>query len=550
MKSLFLALFACILFVPIQAQAQFADWEMNHFHSEITINEDGSILVQEIILADFGIREKHGIFRFVPVVYETLTGDRQRIELEFIEFEMDNAPVPYSTYRSGANEGVQLGDPNKTISGEHVYEVSYTIDRALLYFDEHDELYWNVTGNDSEARVLASSAVVHLPGEAEAVQASCYSGGLGATEACGFAQEGNTLVFTAEDEMTIAVGFEKGFVPVPTWQDRIGWIISDNILGFWPLLILLFVAGYWFVTGRDPKSGKTVIAQYDAPNDLWAVYGGILERGRFHRRDVITMIVSLAVRGYLKIEVKGTKRQTHAFIRLKQTDDLDDAHAYVYNRIFTKANLRATFSEVRPRFGAKTRHVLQEKLKTELENKGYFAKRTWMHVRVLGMVAIALFGYVFLLWAFIGLIGSIVTILSGVGIVVFALISSKTSKEGAEARWHLKGLRLFLKTAERYRIEWQEKELEFVKLLPYAIAFGMTKYWAKAFAAIHGEEDVDLFFLQASAMSMMSLEKSLTSLTHAVGTASSGPPPAPSSSGSTGGGFSGGGFGGGGVGSW
>ena len=86
--------------------------------------------------------------------------------------------------------------------------------------------------------------------------------------------------------------------------------------------------------------------------------------------------------------------------------------------------------------------------------------------------------------------------------------------------------------------------------MPYAIAFGMTKYWAKAFAAIHGEEDVDLFFLQASAMSMMSLEKSLTSLTHAVGTASSGPPPAPSSSGSTGGGFSGGGFGGGGVGSW
>ena len=549
--SIWTSLFVFLL--PGAVHAQFADWEINHFHSEITVNEDGSLFVQEVIVADFGIQEKHGIFRFVPVVYKTSTGDRQSIDIEFTHIEMDNAYVPFTTYRSGGNEVVQMGDPNKTISGEHVYEVYYTVERALLYFDDYDELYWNVTGNDNEAVILSSSAFVHLPEGASAEQYTCYVGVYGSTDACGFAQEGDLLAFTAEDALTIAVGFTKGIVPEPTWKDRLMWFLQDNWMGAIPLLLLLGVGLYWFFFGRDPKTGKTVIAQYEPPKGLWAVYAGIILRGRFQRKDIVVMIIDLAAKGFLKIEVTGTRSKKHTFIRLKQTDGLDAPHRLVYNAIFVGANKTATFDGARQRLGTNMRTKLVELLKSELEVQDYYAKRTWFHARVMIMVAMALLGLAFVFWSFMGLTGVVVSVISAIGMVAFSLIASKTSHKGAEARWKLKGLQLFLKTAERYRIEWQEKEREFVELLPYAIAFGMIQYWTKAFAAIHGAGVVDLYFIEAQSMSLLTLEKDLMSLTHAVGTATSpqGTPNTPGSiGGSTGGGFSGGGFGGGGSGSW
>jgi hypothetical protein len=550
MKSILLTVAAFILFVPIQAQAQFADWEINHFHSEITVNADGSLLVQEIIVADFGIQQKHGIFRFVPIVYKTLTGDRQRIDIEFTVIEMDNADVPYTTYLSGGNTVVQMGDPNRTISGEHVYEVYYTVERALLYFDDYDELYWNVTGSENEAEILGSSAVVHLPEGAVAEQYACYVGVLGSTDSCGFAQEGDALVFTADDEMTIAVGFTKGIVPEPTWQDRLIWIMQDNWTGILPLLVFLATLIYWFFTGRDPKLDKTIIAQYDAPKDLWAGHAGLLDRGMLHKRDIVAMIIDLAVRGYLKIEVKGTKSVTHTFVRLKQSDKLDASHAYLYNRIFVKAELRANFSDVRKRMGPKVTQTLQKKLKMDLVRLGYSPKKTWVHGKVMTGAGVTMIFLPFFLWFIMGTIGVVMSVVSGVGILVLSLFAAKVTKDGAEQVWYLQGLKLFLKKAERYRIQWLEKEHELVALLPYAIAFGMTKYWAKAFAALHVGDTADLGFLNTPAMSIAALEGSLKSLTNAVAVASSTPNVPHTGGGSSGGGFSGGGFGGGGSGSW
>ena len=124
----------------------------------------------------------------------------------------------------------------------------------------------------------------------------------------------------------------------------------------------------------------------------------------------------------------------------------------------------------------------------------------------------------------------------------------KKTPEGAEALRLTKGFRLFIYTAERYRARFEEDKNIFSKYLAYAMVFGLTHKWARAFEGLKVEPPdwyvgyhpfTAIYFADA-------ITRASTSLNSAMATA-------PSSSGSSGfggGGFSGGGFGGGGGGSW
>ena len=61
---------------------------------------------------------------------------------------MAGAPHPYFTERNGQNLRINFGDDNYISYGEHTYRLVYSMDRAVRFFDDYDELYWNVTGNE------------------------------------------------------------------------------------------------------------------------------------------------------------------------------------------------------------------------------------------------------------------------------------------------------------------------------------------------------------------------------------------------------------------
>jgi hypothetical protein len=42
----------------------------------------------------------------------------------------------------------RIGDPDKVITGEHRYVLTYDVLNAISFFKEFDEVYWNATGNE------------------------------------------------------------------------------------------------------------------------------------------------------------------------------------------------------------------------------------------------------------------------------------------------------------------------------------------------------------------------------------------------------------------
>jgi len=50
-----------------------------------------------------------------------------------------------------------------TVTGVHSYVISYRVGGALTYFSDHDELYWNVTGNEWDVPINYVNSEITLP---------------------------------------------------------------------------------------------------------------------------------------------------------------------------------------------------------------------------------------------------------------------------------------------------------------------------------------------------------------------------------------------------
>jgi hypothetical protein len=113
----------------------------------------------------------------------------------------------------------------------------------------------------------------------------------------------------------------------------------------------------------------------------------------------------------------------------------------------------------------------------------------------------------------------------------------------------VRGFRTYIDTAETHMARWAEQENVFSRYLPYAIVFGLTDKWARAFAQL-GTPPPTPWYVGTRPFSTHGFVSSVDNfaLTSAGTLASR--PAASGASGLGGGGFSGGGGGGGGGGSW
>src|SRR4030042_6554936 len=152
--------------------------QIDSYDVDIKINPDASINVSEQIQYDFGDLERHGIFRYLPIKYKARGGNfKLRISDISITDETGSTYNYVVTY-PGDRIQFKIGDADILITGKHTYVINYTIKRAINYFADHDELYWNVTGDEWPVPILKSSASIILPQEfpTSKLQAVCYSG--------------------------------------------------------------------------------------------------------------------------------------------------------------------------------------------------------------------------------------------------------------------------------------------------------------------------------------------------------------------------------------
>lgn len=306
--------FLLVLWMACGAQAEEV---IRDYHADITVLPDASMEVTETITVNAeGNDIKRGIFRDFPLYAQDARGFRQKVDFELISVERDGRPENFHTENVTGGIRIYTGSADVFLRpGEYTYTITYRTGRQIRYFDDHDELYWNVTGNGWLFSIDRAGATVTLPDNALPTKTTFFTGASGSQEQNAREVPGsNGLEFETtrplgpNEGLTIVLAFDKGVVAAPSTGDSTWWFIRDNlntIIGFGGLaVIFLYYLRSWVAVGRDPAKG-VVVPRWDAPEGISPALVNYIDNKGFSGAGWTALSASaldLAVRGYVELD--------------------------------------------------------------------------------------------------------------------------------------------------------------------------------------------------------------------------------------------------------
>ena len=289
---------------------------IEHLQSDMQVAVDGSMQVVETITVNAqGEKFKRGIYRDFPTTYRDRFNHRVQVRFEVLGVRRNGAPEPWFIKRLTNGQRVYIGDKDVLINkGRHSYEITYRTDRQLGFFEDHDELYWNATGNGWGVPIEKAVAYVYLPksvpnSEISGEAYTGFTGQKGTDYESGVDDEGvlwfrTTRVLRASEGLTIVASWPKAHVHEPTSRERAKWLLQDNgrllagILG--ALLLLVYYLLFWLRVGRDPQAG-VIVTLYEPPRKHSPASMRFVQRMGYDAKTFTAALVNLAAKGHLHI---------------------------------------------------------------------------------------------------------------------------------------------------------------------------------------------------------------------------------------------------------
>jgi len=495
-------LLATILAFAAPAAAK--SWRISNFQGTITVNDDGSALVKETITLVF-VDQWHGIHRTIPIEYPGPDGTNYQLFIDIKSITDENgAKLKYDSSSSGAARDLKIYIPN-AVDATRTVDIAYRVRNATRFFDQYDEFYWNVTGNDWPVPIDRAAAAVHLPASASgSLRAQAFTGVYGSTERDATAKvEGSNAEFATNSPlpmrggMTIDVYIPKGILKEPGGPTKLFWFIGSNPVVFLPLVTLAVMFILWWYAGRDPDPGMSVAPMYEPPTGISPAEAGTLLDDRIHPRDITSTIVDLAVRGFIKIEETDDEgllfhHKDYIFHLLQKRQDWNDLAPHervMMENIFTDDVPDTRLSSLKNRFYTAV-PVVRTDIMSALKQKGIYTLDPESanaysfgaaFCIVIPFAIIQYFGWADFFSSVPMLILSI--LISALIWWLFARVMTAKTVKGARTHIAVLGFQEFMNRVDADRLKVMPPST-FEKFLPYAMALGVEHHWAQAFAGI------------------------------------------------------------------
>jgi uncharacterized membrane protein len=586
---------AWVALLAVPATAQSGPEVIHDYTVHIQILADGDLRIRETIDYDFGTTSHHGIFRTIPTRFPYDEANDRIYPLDDVTAQSD-APDDVDVSEEGGFTKIRVGDPDVEISGRHTYTLTYRVEGALNGFPDHDELYWNAIGDEWQAAIEHARVTVTAPASIQRVR--CFQGYQGSTEPCARAtSDGSEASFrpgralSPFEGLTVVVAIPKGAVPLPQpilderWSAGRAFSANPGTVAA-SLTVLALLGGalfrLWSREGRDRRFLGSQIDQVmgtasgeeeavpigegdaEAPVEFAPPEGvrpgqiGTLLDERANVIDVTATIVDLAGRGFLLIQEIPRhglfSKDDWSLIRLEKAEtELLQYEKKLLDGLFRDGN-EVKVSELKTTF-AERLHAVERSLYEDAMREKWFRTRPdhvrtrWAGRGALLTVAGGVLTFVLARWTHWGLVG-IPVIAGGVTLALMARWMPARTAKGTAMLRRIRGFRRVIETAETHMSRWAEEENVFTRYLPYAIVFGLTKKWAKAFEDLGITPDTSGWYVGPHPFTALAFADSIDGFAVTTGGTLASTPASSGSSGFGGGGFSGGGGGGGGGGSW
>ncbi|HVO79709.1 MAG TPA: DUF2207 domain-containing protein [Terriglobales bacterium] len=487
--------------VPLPAVAR--SWRVADFNDTIAVAADGSTAVHERLTLVF-IGQFQGIHRTIPVEYPGPRGTNYTLYLTVTGVTDGNGnKLRYESHTSNGYRDLKIFIPG-AFDTTRTVEIDYSLRNAIRYFDDHDEFYWNVTGNDWPVPIDHASATVQLPSAAAgSLRAQAFTGVYGSHEREATSNvNGSDVSFETTNPLpmrgglTIDIFIPKGILQAPSAFTKAVWFLGSNPIVFLPFVTFGVMFVFWWYKGRDPDPGLSVAPMYEPPPGLTPAEAGTLIDDKVDPRDITCTLVDLAVRGFVKIEEVDDKglvfhHKDYIFHLLKpreQWTGLAPHERVMLENVFSGGS-QTRLSSLKNRFYTAI-PVIRQDVMSQLRQKGMYlldpdsanAYSIGAAVLIIAPFAIAQFtGYKDVFSSVGPLIVS--GIISAIVWWLFARQMKARTVKGGRTRVAILGFQEFMNRVDADRLKRMPPDT-FEKYLPFAMALGVEHVWAQKFAGI------------------------------------------------------------------
>jgi uncharacterized membrane protein YgcG len=543
-KLTFAFVFCVLLFLPAKISAQntqnfsFESFEADYFLQK-EADDSSTMSVNETLVAEFpAYDQNHGILRAIPEVYEG-----HNMHISGLSVTQDGRPAQYQSSKQSDNLVLKIGEPTTYVHGKVTYKINYALHDVIKFYPDHDELFWDINGDQWAQTFGSVRARVHIPAQlAKSLQdrQKCYRGAFGSLDqSCSIIRTDgdNESIVTISDSnvganqtLSVVLGFQPGTFKLSQSvlneqnKKKLEFIGAAALAVVLPLCAGIFMFSRWRAFGNDPKGRGVIIPEYEPPKGFTPLTSDFLLKQKLRNEAVSATIIDHAIKGDLtiiEIPKKGIfSKKDYELVLKAVPDNKSDEDVQVLQAIFGDgldpgssvkvSSFRSDHKLQQSMY--KSLKKLEEHLANSLFIKGFFKKnpksvfdgyRTWAII----LIFIPAFGAaVFGLLESVGIGLAIGLFLAGVIVFIFSFIMPARTEAGVAAYDALLGLKDYIKLAEADRIkflqspegaeklpvsdEFDPKTSEakvklFEKLLPYAMLFGLEKDWAKQFESIY-----------------------------------------------------------------
>jgi uncharacterized membrane protein YgcG len=293
------------------------DFSFESFNADYYLDRNyekaSTMRVQETLVALFpDYDQNHGILRAIPESYKGHTLSLKNISVT----NESGTPYRFTSYGQDGNKVLKIGDPGHYAHGRTIYNINYELQDVTTYYKDHDELFWDINGDQWGQTFNTVTANIHIAKDLVGSlqdQRRCYVGSYGSTaQNCSI-----TLVSPPNDSyvtvsannvlagqtLTAVLSFKPGTFQKSSalkkeeHQRRVKMVLGISGAAVPPFAAFLFMFRRWRQFGDDPKGRGVIIPEYEPPKEVDVLKSDFLLKQQLRSVAVTALIVDMAVKG-------------------------------------------------------------------------------------------------------------------------------------------------------------------------------------------------------------------------------------------------------------
>lgn len=408
---LLLGLWAALMSPAVAAE------RIDTFTSEVVIAASGALTVTETIAVTAeGNQIRRGIYRDFPTRYDGPFSLKKEVPFDLVSVSRDGRDESYRLENISRGIRLYIGDPDIFLpKGAYTYTIVYRTDFQLGYFDDYDELYWDVTGNDWEFPIIEATVRIVPPPAVpwDVLEVTGFTGEEGSTKmdyvssisGNGLVEATTTRTLAKAEGFTIVLRWPKGYVYEPTAKENLTRGLATNAdagvgaLGF--ILVLLYYLFTWWKIGKDPKKG-TIIPHYTPPpmqfrsgpsTPISPAGARYVMRRQLDTKAMSAAVLSMAVQGAIVIhEEKKFIADKYSISRGSEAarEGLAPEEKKLFSAFFARSHDTFAFEQSNHAVMGRAKKAFEKSLKRQFQKKAFFLNRRAFWIGVVLSVFVVL----------------------------------------------------------------------------------------------------------------------------------------------------------------